>query len=82
MQIQSKRLLSLDVFRGITIAGMILVNTIVLSPFKILDHAEWHGCTLADLVFPFFLVAVGISLVLSMTKQRKNGVAKKKSFIK
>ncbi|MCX7091687.1 MAG: DUF5009 domain-containing protein [Legionellales bacterium] len=82
MQIQSKRLLSLDVFRGITIAGMILVNTIVLSPFKILDHAEWHGCTLADLVFPFFLVAVGISLVLSMTKQRKNGVAKKKIIYK
>ncbi len=82
MLTQSKRLLSLDVFRGITIAGMILVNTIVLSPFKILDHAEWHGCTLADLVFPFFLVVVGISLVLSMSKQRKDGASKNHIFYK
>ena len=54
MPTQPKRLLSLDVFRGITIAGMILVDTIVLSPFQILEHAEWNGCTFADLVFPFF----------------------------
>lgn len=73
MSNHSKRLLSLDVFRGMTIAGMILVNTIVLSPFRLLDHAEWHGCTFADLVFPFFLVVVGISLVLSMSKRREAG---------
>ncbi len=71
----SKRLLSLDVFRGMTIAGMILVNTIVSSPFKILDHSAWNGCTFADLVFPLFLFVVGISLVFSITKQRKEGVS-------
>lgn len=76
MTYHSKRLLSLDVFRGITVAGMILVNTIVLSPFTLLEHAEWHGCTFADLVFPFFLVAVGISLVLSMSKRRNSGDSK------
>lgn len=75
MSTKSKRLLSLDVFRGITIAGMILVNTIVLSPYKILEHAKWNGCTLADLVFPFFLVVVGISLVLSLSKQRAAGAS-------
>jgi predicted acyltransferase len=71
MSKSTKRLLSLDVFRGITIAGMILVNTIVLSPFPILEHAQWHGCTFADLVFPFFLVVVGMSLVLSMSKYKQ-----------
>ncbi len=75
MLTQPKRLLSLDVFRGITIAGMILVNTIVLSPFQILEHAEWNGCTFADLVFPFFLVVMGISLVLSISKQRSVGIS-------
>lgn len=66
----SRRLLSLDVFRGMTIAGMILVNTIVLSPFPILEHANWNDCTLADLVFPFFLVVMGMSLVFSMAKHQ------------
>lgn len=74
MSTKTKRLLSLDVFRGITIVGMILVNTIVLSPYKLLEHADWNGCTLADLVFPFFLVVVGISLVLSLSKQRAAGI--------
>src|SRR5258706_3389518 len=66
----SKRLLSLDVFRGMTIAGMILVN----SPgnetaYTPLDHAAWNGLTPTDLVFPFFVFIVGISLVLSLTKR-------------
>ncbi|MBP6918752.1 MAG: DUF5009 domain-containing protein [Legionellaceae bacterium] len=82
MPTQPKRLLSLDVFRGITIAGMILVNTIVLSPFQILDHAEWNGCTFADLVFPFFLVVMGISLVLSISKQRSVGISQSHIFYK
>ena len=52
---------SLDVFRGATVALMILVNnpgswTYVYPP---LEHAKWHGCTPTDLVFPFFLFAVG-----------------------
>lgn len=76
MHIKAKRLLSLDVLRGLTITGMILVNTIVSSPYPILDHAQWDGCTFADLVFPFFLVVVGISLVLSITKELNSGASK------
>ena len=55
---QSGRLLSLDVMRGITIAGMILVNNpgswkYVYTP---LEHARWNGLTPTDLVFPFFMI--------------------------
>ena len=63
-----ERLTSLDVFRGMTIMLMTIVNKpgdwgAIYAP---LDHAEWHGCTPTDLVFPFFLFIVGISTVLSM----------------
>jgi predicted acyltransferase len=62
-----ERLLSLDAFRGVTIAGMLLVNNpgtwgAVHPP---LLHAEWHGWTLTDLIFPFFLFIVGVSMTLS-----------------
>ncbi len=71
----SKRLISLDVLRGITIAGMILVNNpgsweYVYSPLR---HAEWHGCTPTDLVFPFFLFMVGISVTLALGKRIASG---------
>lgn len=74
-KIQTGRLISLDVFRGLTIAGMILVNTpgswkYVYSP---LQHAEWHGCTPTDLVFPFFLFIVGVSIVLAFAKSQEKG---------
>lgn len=61
------RYLSLDVFRGLTIALMIVVNTSGTGspPFPILDHAEWFGFTLADLVFPSFLFAIGNSMAFS-----------------
>ncbi len=70
------RLKSLDVFRGITIAMMILVN----SPgnetaYPLLEHAEWNGCTLADLVFPFFLFIVGVSLVFALSNKITQGVS-------
>jgi predicted acyltransferase len=73
MQAPSKRLLSLDVFRGMTIAGMILVN----SPgnetaYPPLDHAPWNGLTPTDWVFPFFVFIVGISLVFSLSKRLEN----------
>lgn len=66
------RLLSLDVFRGLTVAAMILVNNPgdwghVYSP---LLHAKWHGCTPTDLIFPFFLFIVGVSIVFAMSKNR------------
>jgi predicted acyltransferase len=64
------RLVSLDVFRGLTVALMLLVNHPgdwghIYAP---LAHAEWHGCTLADLVFPFFLFIVGVSIVFALRK--------------
>lgn len=61
------RLDSLDVLRGITIALMIIVNSPGnASPYPWLTHSAWNGCSLADLVFPFFMVIVGISCHLSL----------------
>lgn len=64
------RFLALDIFRGATVAVMILVNTPGNGRFvyQQLDHSPWQGCTLTDLVFPFFLFAVGNSIALSMRK--------------
>ena len=64
------RLISLDVLRGMTISLMIMVNTpgswaYVYSPLR---HAKWHGCTPTDLVFPFFLFIVGVSIWYSFKK--------------
>lgn len=66
----SKRLLSLDILRGITIAGMIMVNNPgswghIYAP---LEHAEWIGLTPTDLVFPFFMFIMGISTYMSLRK--------------
>ncbi len=65
------RLLSLDVFRGMTIAGMILVNnpgtwSAIYPP---LEHAEWHGWTPTDFIFPFFVFIVGVSITLALGKR-------------
>ncbi len=67
---KTERFLSLDVFRGITVALMILVNTPGWGTrtFEFLIHAKWMGFTLADLVFPSFLFAMGSSLSFSMLK--------------
>jgi predicted acyltransferase len=67
---QSPRFLSLDVFRGMTICFMIIVNTpgSGAEPFAILQHAAWHGFTPTDLVFPSFLFAVGNAMSFSMKK--------------
>jgi predicted acyltransferase len=66
----NQRFYSLDVFRGATVALMIMVNNPgswehIYAP---LDHAEWHGCTPTDLVFPFFLFAVGNAMAFVMPK--------------
>jgi hypothetical protein len=73
----SKRLISLDILRGLTIAGMIIVNDpgswqYVYPPLR---HAPWHGITPTDFVFPFFLFIVGVSVVLAYTKRMKSNVA-------
>lgn len=66
----SKRLISLDAFRGLVIAFMITVNTPgswrqIYAPLR---HASWHGCTPTDLVFPFFLFIVGVAMWFSFRK--------------
>ena len=69
------RLVSLDVFRGLTVAAMILVN----NPgdwahiYPPLEHAEWNGCTPTDLIFPFFLFIVGVSLVYALDAGKQRG---------
>jgi predicted acyltransferase len=70
-----ERLLSLDVFRGMTVAGMLLVNdpgtwSAIYPP---LEHAEWNGWTPTDLVFPFFLFIAGITTQLSLGARRARG---------
>ena len=73
------RLISLDFFRGFTIAGMILVN----NPgsweyvYPALLHAKWNGWTLTDLIFPFFLFIVGISITLALSGKKKRQEPKK-----
>src|SRR6266550_3935078 len=67
----SERLVALDVFRGLTIAAMLLVNdpgswSAIYPP---LEHAPWHGWTPTDLIFPFFLFIVGITTHLSLSKR-------------
>ncbi len=61
------RLHSLDVFRGLTVAAMIIVNTpgSWSAVYPALRHAAWHGCRPADLVFPFFLFIAGVSLAFA-----------------
>lgn len=73
MSTQRERFLSLDVFRGMTICFMIIVNTpgsgaIAFSP---LEHAAWHGFTPTDLVFPSFLFAVGNAMSFSLGKYKE-----------
>jgi len=74
----STRLYSLDVFRGATIAAMILVNNpgndFAYAPLK---HSEWNGWTPTDLIFPFFLFIVGVSLVLSFRSRVERGESKR-----
>lgn len=65
-----KRLTSLDVFRGITITGMILVNMagVAEQVYPSLLHADWNGYTPTDLVFPFFLFIIGVAIAFSLSK--------------
>ncbi|HKR75272.1 MAG TPA: heparan-alpha-glucosaminide N-acetyltransferase domain-containing protein [Rhodanobacter sp.] len=73
----SRRLASLDAMRGLTVAGMLLVNDPgswdhVYWP---LEHAAWNGCTPTDLVFPFFLFVMGVSVALAILPRLEQGVA-------
>src|SRR5437764_567263 len=78
------RMLSLDVFRGITIAGMVLVNNpgTWSSIYWPLEHAEWNGWTPTDLIFPFFLFIVGISITLAFGRRLESGSDKRGLLLK
>ncbi len=80
---QPERLASLDVFRGITVAAMILVNNPgswghIYAPLK---HAPWNGCTPTDLIFPFFLFIVGVSIHFAYQHKTPEGLTQK-TFLK
>lgn len=70
------RVLALDVFRGMTIAGMIMVNNpgSWSNVYPPLLHADWHGVTPTDWVFPFFLFIVGVSIALALGKRKSKGI--------
>jgi predicted acyltransferase len=74
----TSRLLSIDVFRGATVIAMIIVNNPgswdhVYAP---LLHAHWHGCTPTDLIFPFFLFIVGVSIHFAYKHKRSDGLTR------
>jgi predicted acyltransferase len=76
--VRQARLLSLDVFRGLTVAGMVLVNNpgtwrAVYPPLR---HADWHGCTPTDLIFPFFLFIVGVAIPFALGRRLAEGEAR------
>jgi predicted acyltransferase len=80
----SGRLLSLDVFRGLTIAGMVLVNNAgnwnaVYTP---LEHAKWDGWTPTDLIFPFFVFIVGVAVPLAFEKRKAAGGVQRDLYLK
>jgi len=73
--VRRERLAALDVFRGMTVAGMLLVNnpgtwSAIYPP---LEHAEWNGWTPTDLIFPFFLFIAGVTTHLSLSSRRAAG---------
>ncbi|EMR0463797.1 acyltransferase family protein [Stenotrophomonas maltophilia] len=73
-----RRLGSIDALRGITVAAMLLVNnpgdwSAVFAPLR---HSEWHGCTPTDLVFPFFLFLVGVSMAFSVAPRAQDAAAR------
>lgn len=77
------RLVSLDAFRGATIASMILVNNPGSWQYTYgqLDHSPWNGWTFTDLVFPFFLWIVGVSMTLSFAKRMEAGADRRKLLL-
>ena len=79
LETKSDRLISVDILRGLTIIFMIIVNnpgswSQVYAP---LLHAEWNGITPTDYIFPTFLFIVGVSIVLSISKKKKENPSKK-----
>jgi predicted acyltransferase len=82
--VSPNRLLSLDTFRGLTVAGMVLVNNpgTWSSIYWPLEHAEWNGWTPTDLIFPFFLFIVGVSIALAFARRTGAGGPKRDLYLK
>jgi len=82
LPLASGRLMSLDLLRGATIAAMILVNNPgdEQSAYWPLQHAAWNGWTPTDLIFPFFLFVVGVSMVYSLSSRLGRGESRGKIF--
>ncbi|TDO20040.1 acyltransferase family protein [Pedobacter duraquae] len=84
MEKNTQRLLSLDVFRGATVAAMILVN----NPgdwgniYMPLEHSGWNGCTPTDLIFPFFLFIVGVSIAYAMSGKKADPATHNKTILR
>jgi len=76
-----QRLLSLDTFRGLSLAIMIFVNS-GAGDYIELDHIAWNGLHLADLVFPWFVWMMGVSMAISFDSQQRRGASKKDMFKK
>ncbi len=74
-----QRLISLDIFRGVNIAGMIVVNNLSVwtdaRRLPKLRHSEWHGCNLAALIFPLFIFIVGVTTVISLQRLQEKGTS-------
>ena len=84
LDVQPARMISLDVFRGMTIAGMVLVNnpgtwSAIYPP---LEHAEWNGLTPTDLIFPFFLFIGGISITFALGRRVETGSVNRQIYQK
>ena len=78
-----RRLVSLDVLRGITIAFMIMVNNNGgPGSWKFMNHAAWNGLTPTDLVFPTFVFVVGISIAFAFEARLAKGKAAGRAFVR
>lgn len=76
----TQRLLSLDVFRGFTLLGMVLVNSHPGEIYHALGHAKWNGWGFADLIFPFFVFIVGVAIPYSFANRMARGESREKLF--
>ena len=81
---RTRHLASLDAFRGVAVAGMIVVNNPGNwnSVFEALTHADWNGCTLADLVFPFFIFILGAAMPFAFSLRIEQGHQRRDLYLR
>src|SRR5215467_2844775 len=77
---QTQRLISLDVFRGFTLLGMVLVNSHPSAIYTSLGHAKWNGWGFADLLFPFFVFIVGVAVPYAFANRMARGESRQRLF--